>query len=50
MPKNILGHSGEIRLFDSSGNLMYTYEKLEGKIYETYFSEFGEILCFNEWS
>lgn len=42
--KNILGHSKDLTLYGSCGNVMYKYQDGERMIVETFYDVSGEIV------
>ncbi len=41
--KNILGHTKNLKLFGSSGEVRYFYYSDSEKIVETYYTELGDV-------
>jgi len=45
--KNILGHTKDLTLYGSCGNVMYSFIKLEHHAVETFYNTQGEIITQN---
>ena len=45
--KNILGHTKDLTLYGSCGNVMYTFINSQDGVQETFYSTQGEIITQN---